>query len=66
MIFQCKSNEEGETLNPPVEEIMSPFQKWMDEVEFRSRVQEFETVDFLLLDEETVYALSTYRIESEE
>lgn len=41
VIFRSKSNENGKILNPPLEEVMPPFQKWMAEVDRSSEQSNF-------------------------
>lgn len=62
-IFRCKNTESGKIENPPLEEVLPPFQKWMDIVEFCQRDQRFGNLELLFSDEDTAHALSTNTIE---
>lgn len=64
VIFECKFKENNKILNPPLEEIIPPFEKWMDEVEFLLRGQEFGSAEFFSFEEEMVYAASIINVDT--
>lgn len=63
--FRCKNIESGRILNPPLNEVLPPFSKSLEDTTYYSRGLKFGTIEFRFIDANTAYATSLTPVEIE-